>query len=97
MGYAIGCIGTATEGRTHKPTMSKETRARNIKLVPKARNQNRALAFIEVKHEDGCPAKLMAVKNGQLGHYASAFYFGKVRYLTNADGTRIVLKRPKGR
>ncbi len=94
MSYAIGCIGTSVDLRTKaKPAMSRAQRAKNTKLVPrKVRNQTRAISFIEIKHEDGCSPKVRAIKNGQLGHYASAFYFGKVRHLTNPDGTRIVIK-----
>lgn len=98
MGYAIGCIGTSVNQRTHaKAPMTKEQRAKNVRLVPKVRNQTRAISFIEIKHEDGCPPKVRAIRNGQLGHYESAFYWGKVRYLTNPDGSRIILKRPKGK
>lgn len=98
MGYAIGCIGTAVDMRTHKQPMTKAQRAANNKLVPrKVRNQTRDISFIEIAHEDGCPPKVRAIKNGQLGHYESAFYWGKVRYLTNPDGSRIIVKRPKGK
>jgi hypothetical protein len=100
MAYAIGCIGTSTEQRTKVRTMTKEQRAKNNSLIPKLRNQSRDIAFIEITSGDlgdgksGHLTKVRAVKNGQLGHYASAFYFGRVRYLTNAEGTRIVHKNP---
>lgn len=97
MGYAIGCIGTPVELRTKKAPMTKAIRERNMKLVPRRlRNQDRKIAFVEISHEGERP-KVRAVKNGQLGHYESAFYFGKVRYLTNPDGSRIIVKNTKRR
>lgn len=98
MAHAIGCIGSSVDQRSKPKAMTKEIRARNMKLVPrKMRNQARAISFIEIAHEDGCRPKVRAIKNGQLGHYESAFYFGKVRYLTNPDGTRIVIRNPKAK
>jgi hypothetical protein len=78
MAYAIGCIGTSTEQRTKVRTMTKEQRAKNNSLIPKLRNQSRDIAFIEITSGDlgdgksGHLTKVRAVKNGQLGHYASA-------------------------
>ena len=93
MAHAIGCIGSSVDQRSKPKAMTAAQRASNNKLIPrKLRNQARQIAFVEISHEGQKPT-VRAIRNGQLGHYESAFYFGKVRYLTNPDGTRIILKK----
>lgn len=97
MSYAIGCIGTGVDLRTKtKAAMTKAQRVKNNKLVPrKVRNQTRDIAFIEVMHDEGYFPTVRAIKKGQLGHYEKAFFYGKVRYLKNPDGTVLTIKHKK--
>lgn len=92
MAHAIGCIGTSVSLSTKaKPRMTKEQRAKNMRLVPKVRNQTRGIAFAEISHQGDKP-KIVAIRNGHLRHYQNAYFWGEVKYVEQ-NGKRVVITR----
>jgi len=97
MSYAIGCIGTSVDLRSHAKVqkMTREQRARNTKLVPrKVRNQSRDIGFLLISRDGEAP-KVRAIRAGHARHYQQALVFAKVELMKDSEGKPLTVKRVK--